>query len=91
MLGCSQSCRLSSDVISPGKDRRLSLDVISPKIGYSSVNMIPSLVCRLLEFNKSFGLSECKTIPGMVHMLLGCNTPRRLSEQKISCMQVVQM
>ena len=29
-LTCKQSCRLSSDVISPGEARRLSLEVIIP-------------------------------------------------------------
>ena len=37
MLGLNQLCRLSSDVISPRKAHRLSLDIISPVTGYSSV------------------------------------------------------
>ena len=78
MLRGNQSCRLSSDVINPGEVRRLSLDIISPEIGYSSVNMSPGVVRRLFECNKSYGLSECKRIPGMVHRLLRCNTPQRL-------------
>ena len=60
MLRCNQSYRFSSDVLIPSKDRRLSLDVISPKAGYSSVNMSPGVVHMLLECNKSRGLSECK-------------------------------
>ena len=63
-----------SDVISPSEARRLSLDVISPETSYSSVNMSPSMVRRLLERNKSCGLFECKTSPNMVHRLLGCDT-----------------
>ena len=63
MLGHNQSCRLSSDVIGPGEYRKLSLDVISPKTGYSSVNMSPGMVGRLLECNKSCGLSECRKEP----------------------------
>ena len=80
MLGHNQSCKLSSNVIILGEAHRLSLDVISPEIGYSSVNMIPGMVRRLLECNKSYGFYECKIIPGVVHKLLGCNTPRRLSK-----------
>ena len=75
MLGRNQYCRLSLDVISLGEVRRLSLDVINPETCYSSVNMSPGVVRRLLEGNKSRGLSECKRIPGMVHRLLRCNTP----------------
>ena len=91
MLGRNQSYRLSSDVIISGEARRLSLDVISPKIGYLSVNMIPSMVHRLLEHNKSCGLSKCKMSHGVVHMLLECNTPRRLSKWERSWKQVFQM
>ena len=89
MLGRNQSCRLPLDVISPGEARRLSLDVISLATGYSSVNMSPGVVRRLLECNKSCGFSECKRSLGVVRRLLGCNTPQRLSERKISWMQVV--
>ena len=90
MLKCNQSCRLSSNVINPGEARRLSLDVISPVTGYSSVKMSPGVVRRLLECNKSCGLSECKKSPGMVRRLLKCNMPRRLSEWKRSWTQDVQ-
>ena len=75
MLGHNQSCRLSLDVISHGEARRLSLDVISHEIGYLSVNMSPGVVHRLLECNKSHGLSECKKGLGVVHRLLRCNAP----------------
>ena len=60
MLRRNQSCKLSLDIISFGKARRLSLDVISLETGYSSVNMSPGVVRRLLECNKSYGFSECK-------------------------------
>ena len=60
MLRRNQSCRLSSDVISPGESRRLSLDVISPEMGYLNVNMSPSMVHKLFKSNKSHGFPKCK-------------------------------
>ena len=75
MLRHNQSYRFSSDVISPGEARRLSLDAISPEASYSSENMSSGIIRRLLECNKSCGLFECKRSPGVVHMLLKCNTP----------------
>ena len=72
------------DVISLGEACRVSLGLINLETGSSSVNMSPGMVCRLFECNKSCGLIECKKIPGMVRRLLGCNTPRRLSEWKRS-------
>ena len=63
MLGRNQSYRFSSNVISHGEARRLYLDIISPDADYLSVNMIPSMVHRLLKCNKSCGLSECKQDP----------------------------
>ena len=75
MLGRNQSCRLSLDVISPGEAHRLSLDIISHETGYSSVNMSPRMLRRLLECNKSCGLSKCKESPRMVRRLFRCNTP----------------
>ena len=91
LLKSKRSCRLSLDVIGPGEARRLSLDVISPEIGYSSVNMSPGMVHRLLEHNKSCGLSECKRSLGVVCRFIECNISQRLSEWKISRTQVVQM
>ena len=85
MLECNQSCMLSSHVIIPTEARRLSLEVINPEMGYSSVNIIPgNIVCSLLECNKSCTLFECKKSPRLVRSLIICNTPQRFSEQKIS-------
>ena len=45
MLRRNQSCRLSSNVISPGETHKLSLDVISPVTGYSSGKNIGEAGC----------------------------------------------
>ena len=79
MLKHNQSCRLSLDVIILGESRRLSLDVISPEIGYSSVNMSPGVLHMLLECNNSCGFSECKRFPSVVRRLLECNMPQMFS------------
>ena len=56
-LGCPD---VISPMSSPSKARRLSLEVISPNMGYPNVNMSPGVVRRLFICNKSCGFSKCK-------------------------------
>ena len=62
MLRRNHSYRFSLDVTSPSEAHRLSLDVISHETSYSSVNMSPDVVRRLLECNKSCGCSSVKGV-----------------------------
>ena len=43
---------LSTDVIGLSEAHRLSLDAISPEMGYPNVNMSPGMVRRLFGYNK---------------------------------------